>query len=127
MIDGIIQKEINTVNKKQEGLKITISTILDLLKYFETDEETAILGLSIALEILPVQILNYAVPQTNYMWPYGDYSNIVWNDKIYSLQEIIEMGLNHKEIEPVRKHSYNFLMGCIYTVRSVLLNIQLLV
>lgn len=124
MIDGIIQKEINTVSKKQGDLKITISTILDLLNCFETDKETAILGLSLALEILPVQILNYAVPQTSYMWPCGDYFN-VWN-KIYTLQEIIEMGLNHKEIEPVIKHSYNFLAGCIYTVRSVLLNIQLL-
>ena len=121
-MDGCMFRVWNSITKARRENKILkdkIHNIILLLYNYDRDEETAMLGLSLALEDLSDDILNLAISYEDYGWPYDNFGTDIY-ERIHSLREIIEMGLKHKEIEPVRKHSYNFLRGCIITVIRVL-------
>jgi hypothetical protein len=85
------------------------------------DEETWMLAFSLALEILPENILNYCVSNRDSYYV-TDYYKFLKNP--LTLKDVLELGLKHKEIEPVRKHTYSFIWGTNLTVRHVLHNIK---
>jgi len=108
------------INRRREEnqLKKDISLILELLAD-KNDEETWMLAFSLALETLPEYILNYCISsKDNHYVDYYEYLK----DPL-TLKDILELGLKHKEIEPVRKHTYSFIWGTKLTVTHILYNI----
>lgn len=108
------------INRRREEnqLKKDVSSILDLLAD-KNDEETWMLAFSLSLEILPDNILNYCISSKDNQ--YVDYYEYL-KDPL-TLKDILELGLKHKEIEPVRRHTYSFIWGTKLTVTHILYNI----
>lgn len=119
-MDGCLLSLWNSfINKRREKQKLreNISYIYhDLLKD-KNDEETWMLAFSLALEILPEHILNYCIPLRDF--GYVDYYEY-WFNKNLTVRDVLQLGLKHKDIEPIRKHTYSFIWGTKLTIDRVL-------
>jgi len=120
-MDGCLLSLWNSINKRRrekQELKENISQIYHLLAD-KNDEETWMLAFSLALETLPEDILNYCISDRDNH--YVDYYEYLKGP--LTLRDILELGLRHKEIEPVRKHTYSFIWGIKLTVNHILYNV----
>lgn len=86
-------------------------------------EECWMLAFSLALEELPEYILNWVIPFKYFC--YVDYYEY-WIDKNLTVRDLLQLGLEHKIIEPVKKHSYSFIWGTKLTFDRILSRIELI-